>query len=995
MHSQPSPQRQTSTTRRTASLSNHDRSHSMRSYTYNPKASYQAGPSGPRSASLRASSYHAPLLSRAGAQSAVKRQSNHYDQPERNEDGSVVVTTRTTKVVDSFGRTTSITKETVRRLADGSNIIETKTTNISRPTSRNSSLSSSVRAGSFHGHQGAGYNLDKIDEDLQDFDYTYLDSPPQLNESLGVSRLDVQKLDMQRREYLPDIQREDEQYLQEQRNALLERNGSITSAGSPKRLRSILKNSQGKVWPEDMDDRTSDVHSDQYGAGKRHEVTSPNMRAGQLSNASGNSIKFRETVETISYSPEGHNTEVLQKEKLIKEEKEKQQNVDLYVRALQVATERVYGKADHKLETPPDSPIPDAHVASKQVGALAAKKIKKDHKREDVELGGVNRNYIYENHHRDFSLHSLRGKEQESSTTRKKRAKQEMKMRKEEEKREAELLKAAQKEKKKQEKASKKKKTLDLFGRSKRNSSVSDSFMSGQLITTGEPQKEDGLERQKNGEAQQEREIHSANNDLVEPQNNVVQAETNFTAEDQLNDGLDSHPSTSDHFVDVPEAIEEDEEERTRVRLSVMKEPSRGAPPEPETSKKETLRKIPPADLEIISEDSRIPQVHIGPAPETSEKDDAQGTIATTGQDVTTNDEDDIIAAHEETNAGSGIGSENIGTEAVTETLAEPSIIKHDVNIDAAAKPPVESLTSSTIEPISENEVPTLVSSANGIPQVITESSLHETKEDVFHSPKLEVSSGEIFNDAKYNDDVDNFVDVSQREQDSQAAKGTKESHREAAVIVPISDSSSDLATGKPQILHFGRDTEASPGLEEVNGMEPSQEEEERIPEKDIPVDVPSEAESFATVEPTPEVTPSNVNSTQNNEESVPAASTIVPSMPQQQETHLKNDNALPAPTTVETTAEEEPYLASNVVEQEAMPSPQVDRQSSEFPENTTGEVHVNRSGEFTESDIDVSMANSLGVEGKDKKKEKKQKVKKPSKFRKIIDKYFINNYSR
>lgn len=87
--------------------------------------------------------------------------------------------------------------------------------------------------------------------------------------------------------------------------------------------------------------------------------------------------------------------------------------------------------------------------------------------------------------------------------------------------------------------------------------------------------------------------------------------------------------------------------------------------------------------------------------------------------------------------------------------------------------------------------------------------------------------------------------------------------------------------------------------------------------------------------------------------------------------------------------------MASNVVEQEAMPSPQVDRQSSEFPENTTGEVHVNRSGEFTESDIDVSMANSLGVEGKDKKKEKKQKVKKPSKFRKIIDKYFINNYSR
>ncbi|KAM9890712.1 hypothetical protein OXX69_012500, partial [Metschnikowia pulcherrima] len=62
-------------------------------------------------------------------------------------------------------------------MPDGSNVIETKTTNISRSNSRANSRTNSLQGGASSVHHNA-YNLNKIEEDLSDFDYTYLDHVP-------------------------------------------------------------------------------------------------------------------------------------------------------------------------------------------------------------------------------------------------------------------------------------------------------------------------------------------------------------------------------------------------------------------------------------------------------------------------------------------------------------------------------------------------------------------------------------------------------------------------------------------------------------------------------------------------------------------------------------------------------------------------------------------------------------------------------------------------
>ncbi|KAI5958152.1 hypothetical protein CANMA_004306 [Candida margitis] len=206
LHSTPIKQQQqpTSPTQRqygrSNSLSSTNRSNSLRQYTYHPKASYQTGGGGgasstndqglPRRYNSLTSQSRNSLTGRSQANQRQLQQPLHRDTfheveeenqhrvhhvNEDEEEVDYVVTTTTTKVVDSQGRTQSVTTKTVKTFPDGSNIIETATKNISRSNSRANSLSSnnyrnnSITASASH----QPINLTKIDEDLQNFDYDY------------------------------------------------------------------------------------------------------------------------------------------------------------------------------------------------------------------------------------------------------------------------------------------------------------------------------------------------------------------------------------------------------------------------------------------------------------------------------------------------------------------------------------------------------------------------------------------------------------------------------------------------------------------------------------------------------------------------------------------------------------------------------------------------------------------------------------------------------
>lgn len=580
MHSKPSSPQMASAPRqsnRSSSLSNYGRSNSMRTYSYTPKPSYHAGPQLPslRSNSLRSGSMRSPPQR---PQSLNVRHSAFPEEEGDDDDAnSIVITTKTTKVVDSAGRTKSITTETIKTLPDGSNIIETTTKNISRPTSRSNSLRNNSLS---HGGNG-NYNLGKIEEDLQDFDYTYLDHenrqpPPRLNEETN------------------------EKYIQEQRKALApaflspekheDRATSITSTQSPKRLKSILKNSAGHGFQsspqQDGADDNVSIQDTSYKA-SAFSPNKPNLRTPEVPQqasitSGGTSIKFRETVETISYPAESHNLAELQHEDSLRKEQEKQKNVDLYAQAMKVAMERVYGRTSEdnsNYQTPPQSPTisETAVLPKKDVDQLAEKKLKKDHKRDKVESAGVTRNYVYENHHRDFSIRSMRGgpaAEEVHASTRKERAKEERKLAKEEEKRNAELLKIAEKERKKEEKLQKKKekKLFFSFGRDKRKDSVGAGSIasSGIADTTAESYAQPTQQYQMEPQVAQRSDIPA----VAEETHTSGGANTREQISAQNSNLVDS----SAEFVDVPEFADE-VDEGAKVEVIADKRPEFSSKP--------------------------------------------------------------------------------------------------------------------------------------------------------------------------------------------------------------------------------------------------------------------------------------------------------------------------------------------------------------------------------------------------------------------------------
>lgn len=769
--------------------------------------------------------------------------SNNFAEDD-GEDAEVVVTTKTTTVMDSLGRTRSITTETIKTMPDGTNIIETITTNTSRPTSRNSSL----RNNSLHGHNGGNYNLDKIDEDLQDFDYTYLDHqqhhqvPPRLNNGNRHSSYTSPQ-------HSPEAPR---QQLSLPNRAFLradDRANSLSSSASPKRLKSILKNSpstnnlqQGDMGSSPREDHHFRDAEDSLRPNRLEPLALP--RNGQHSATSGaNSIKFLETVETIPFEG-SHNLAELKHEESLKKEEEKKKNVDLYSQAMKVAMAKVYGLPDAPFAA--QFALESVHASPKaDLTTLADKKLKKDSKREKIDAAGVNKNYIYENHHRDFSKRSLRGALEEEQSTRKERAKEERKHLKEEEKRNAELLKAAEQEKKREEKleAKKEKKSYSFFGRRKRKSSL-DGESTRSSIEQHDLTYGDGL---------------TSAAAVISPQS---------TDSAPVSQHVYLSP-TQHHFVDVPEIPEEEEEDRGRA--GVIEE-------HPVETSFHSYNAIPTS------------------APVTPEVYDLQ---------------------------------------------------------------PIEELhgASEPVVPITEDKLPTLVSSREGHPVVLTNESINDS---VDVKPEVEQFTNEV--DRSFEHDVTTSTVAEQSEYSSPASfkVDPEVSTRANAIPKPqLSDIPDTFPASEVQSEEAepSADAISVPESKEVDADPESR--EESVTELQLPAQVD-------TVEP-------EINGSDSIHESLAQKQVSGLAFAQTQPLELEEEVAENTSTGPTPTVSAAPVPATPEVQVNAASVP-------EPPSEHPGRSHF--------SDIsEVSIPYD--------EKPSKPKVKKSSKFKKMIDKYFINTYHR
>lgn len=551
-----------------------NRSNSMRSYTYHPKPSYTVGqPIGSSNQGARRfnslnSKSSVGSYNRHGARAASLTSQNSfvrsrsppvlYEQDdEGEEEGDITVTTKTTKVVDSQGRVLSITVETIKTFADGSTVTNTTTKNISRSNSRANSLNSqsmalkgnnSIRQNSMLSNgAGGSYNLSKIDEDLQDFDYNYeLDHDILTQKGHGHPHVDNllhelahddnfhgQSLRLNQGNHVSSHHAGDfgSPELPSYGNESIHSTGlkSVTSESS-KPLKSILKkknniNDKGPEDEEGFADAADELQTDKQLEIKQLEIKqddtqhpykslsspqfteppkfkvpqSPNMHVSQQSNRintnagskrthslmsspisrqddalsdrseASNSIKFLDKHETI---PIFYNSDPKETDN------SKPSDQDFYSIAMQVAMERVYGNKESEQSESQSPKLGGQKILSSNSHSLPVQDPKKERKTQELYDQGVNDNYVYQNHHKDFVGLSLRDNVEPKQTSRKERAKEEKKQHKselkeqkqkikEQEKGEFDASKAASKDQKKAQKAQKHGRFSSLFGRRK------------------------------------------------------------------------------------------------------------------------------------------------------------------------------------------------------------------------------------------------------------------------------------------------------------------------------------------------------------------------------------------------------------------------------------------------------------------------------------------------------------------------------------------------
>ncbi|KAK6463849.1 hypothetical protein DFJ63DRAFT_138791 [Scheffersomyces coipomensis] len=475
------------------------RTNSLRSYTYHPKGSYTPGqPANINNArrfnSLTNSSINSVPNTSSRPTSVAKRspyaQNPHNVINELNDDidenidladDDMIITTKTTRVVDSQGRTQSITTQTIKTLPDGSNIIETTSKNISRSNSRANSLNSnnlrhnSILSSSINNPNPA---LTKIEEDLQNFEYDYqldnkqdhqdlrLNIPNHNNVSQPVvNNNNNNNLGSPFQEAQAAFQEDSPNHNKELITPVIDRpiQKTLSQDSSPtKPLRSILKNSarpkfedEETQYQQDQELPSPDLpanaihvmdqpkslsqppqfkvpigpvildpprHATKLFSPKTSRQESEDLRSTASTTASPpSSIKFVDKVETIPiyHHPQEHQSP--------KKAKPIQPNydADFYAAAMQAAYKRVYGEAG----PPPPAAAPTQPVqSSKQEHSIFHKSDKrkstanapviKTPTLSKHEVEAIDGNYKYENHYKSFSSHSMRNDPVKKSTRR-------------------------------------------------------------------------------------------------------------------------------------------------------------------------------------------------------------------------------------------------------------------------------------------------------------------------------------------------------------------------------------------------------------------------------------------------------------------------------------------------------------------------------------------------------------------------------------------------
>ena len=530
--------------KRNPTTSNIKRSNSLQTYTYHPKGSYIPGqatinnPNAPRHSSLTSrNSYQAPKrLNSLNSQNSNRRTYvPQYTETEELEEEETIITTKTTKVVDSLGRTQSITTKTIKTLPDGSNIIETTTKNISRSNSRTNSLTSG-RASSMVSNGNANINLTRIEEDLQDFDYNYeLDNEHVHDLNHHKLKLNVHEDGNATGSPLKELRGLKPAVDRVNSITSLEHYNPISTDSSPQKpLRSILKNTQRPKFEDDeaAEQDSSDKLQHPYknlsskldkppsikpptiplnDSASSHTVKNslknqvvPNFASPKIihhddvssnfSGASQNSIKFDERVETFPIYSHGRISSSLRQAPTplpkVVAMKDPKTDPDFYAAAMKAAYKKVYGDAIPEQESSPvqayspvqaSSPVQaysPVQASPKQTDTfippsvedpklptyedltgLVEHKVKREKNSEQPQ--GIEADFRYENHHKDFVKHSLRDQIPKSSS-RKDRSKQESKAIKEAEKN---LIKEAKLEEKRAHEEEKKAQAAERISR--------------------------------------------------------------------------------------------------------------------------------------------------------------------------------------------------------------------------------------------------------------------------------------------------------------------------------------------------------------------------------------------------------------------------------------------------------------------------------------------------------------------------------------------------
>lgn len=508
-HSQPVlPPTQSRIPRSNSLMTSGGRSNSMKSYTYNPSASYTVGPVAPqkRYSSLNSrSSLQRPanITNRLGSINSSNSFRGTIDEGnDMDEEGDITVTTKTTKILDSFGRTKSITTETIKTLPDGSNIIETTTKNISRSSSRTGSL----RNNSLSNANYNSINLTKIDEDLHDFDYSYQMDNSHLNEvsnredHLRLNNNEQLGSPLLHSTTIPNLLHDLRSNSLDQLSyantgddkikprTISEVPGGVllSQSSSPSRpLKSILKNKETASNDDvEFKDASLDLPEEKElhpykKLSKTKEplspqpprsdlaVTSPSLSKTSRSNGSPNyerlndsprvksgsarasykerftsppsSIKFKEEVETIP----------------VYREQEEKAEADIYALAMKAAMKKVYGDRD------------PAALEQSNVGIDGVSSFTKETVHNLAERSMESSGYRYQSHNKEFSLHSMRESDSVSQTSRKQRAKEEKKNAKKLEKEKIKAEKKAEKSSEKSQKGMKMGIVSGFFGKNK------------------------------------------------------------------------------------------------------------------------------------------------------------------------------------------------------------------------------------------------------------------------------------------------------------------------------------------------------------------------------------------------------------------------------------------------------------------------------------------------------------------------------------------------